>query len=42
MSFIDENCVIFDNEEENKIEYTDVRSSRCPRCCPRARPAPRP
>eukprot|EP00232_Nephroselmis_pyriformis_P005488 CAMPEP_0182909292 /NCGR_PEP_ID=MMETSP0034_2-20130328/35674_1 /TAXON_ID=156128 /ORGANISM="Nephroselmis pyriformis, Strain CCMP717" /LENGTH=302 /DNA_ID=CAMNT_0025045537 /DNA_START=89 /DNA_END=993 /DNA_ORIENTATION=+ len=24
MSFIDENCVIFDNEEENKIEYTDI------------------
>jgi len=22
MSFLDENCLIFDNEDENKLEYT--------------------
>ena len=28
MSFIDENCIVFDNDDENKLEYTvyhDVR-----------------
>jgi len=24
MSFIEENCIIFDTEEENKLEYTDI------------------
>lgn len=24
VSFIEENCIIFDNEEENKFEYTSV------------------
>ena len=24
MGFIDENCVVFDNEEENKFIYTDL------------------
>ena len=24
MGFIDENCVVFDNEEENKFIYTDM------------------
>lgn len=24
MSFLDEHCVVFDNEEENKLEFTDV------------------
>lgn len=24
MSFIEEHCLIFDNEEENKLEYTTI------------------
>jgi hypothetical protein len=24
MSFIDENCMIFDSEDENKLEYTGL------------------
>ena len=24
MSFIDEKCIVFDNEEENKLEYTII------------------
>jgi hypothetical protein len=24
MSFLDEYCIIFDNEEENKLEYTKI------------------
>merc|ERR1712070_908224 len=24
MSFLDEYCIIFDNEDENKLEYTDI------------------
>lgn len=24
MSFLDEHCIQFDNEEENKLEYTDI------------------
>mmetsp|Transcript_14246 Transcript_14246/g.19261 ORF Transcript_14246/g.19261 Transcript_14246/m.19261 type:complete len:106 (+) Transcript_14246:139-456(+) len=24
MSFLDEHCVIFDNEEENKLEFTQI------------------
>ena len=24
MSFLDEHCIIFDNEEENKLEYTGI------------------
>jgi hypothetical protein len=24
MSFLDEHCIIFDNEEENKLEYTPI------------------
>jgi len=23
MSYLDEHCIIFDNEEENKLEYTE-------------------
>lgn len=26
MAFIDENCLVFDSEEENKFEYTAVRT----------------
>jgi len=26
ISFIDENCLVFDNEEENKLEYTNVHN----------------
>jgi len=26
MSFIDENCIVFDNEEENKLEYTTIHN----------------
>ena len=26
MSFLDEHCIIFDNEEENKLEYTPIHS----------------
>ncbi len=26
MIFIDENCLIFDQEEENRLEYTDVHN----------------
>ncbi len=24
LTFIDENCVVFDNEEENKLIYTEI------------------
>lgn len=24
MSFLDENCIIFDTEDENKLEYTQM------------------
>ena len=24
MSFIEENCIVFDNEEENRLEYTEI------------------
>jgi len=26
MSFLDEYCIIFDNEEENKLEYTSIHN----------------
>lgn len=26
LTFIDENCIIFDDEEENKFEYTDIHN----------------
>ena len=26
MSFLDENCIIFDTEDENKLEYTSVHN----------------
>ena len=26
MSFLDDNCIIFDNEEENKLEYTQIHN----------------
>jgi len=26
MSFIDEYCIIFDNEEENKLEFTNLHN----------------
>lgn len=28
MSFLDENCLIFDNEEENKLEFTIIHNVR--------------
>ena len=28
MSFIDENCIVFDSEEENKLSYTDTHKVR--------------
>lgn len=24
MSYIDENCIVFDNDDENKFEYTGI------------------
>jgi hypothetical protein len=27
MSFLDEYCIIFDNEDENKLEYTPIHHS---------------
>jgi hypothetical protein len=26
MSFLDENCLVFDNEDENKLEYTQIHN----------------
>jgi hypothetical protein len=26
VEFIDEHCLVFDNEEENKLEYTDIHN----------------
>lgn len=26
MSFLDENCLVFDTEEENKLEYTQIHN----------------
>jgi len=26
MSFLDEYCIVFDNEEENKLEYTSIHN----------------
>ena len=26
MSFLDEHCILFDNEEENKLEYTPIHN----------------
>jgi len=26
MDFIDENCIVFEDEEENRLEYTDVHN----------------
>ncbi len=26
MMFLDENCIIFDQEEENKLEYTEIHN----------------
>lgn len=26
MSFLDENCIVFDNEDENKLEFTSVHN----------------
>lgn len=28
MSFLDEKCVLFDNEEENKLEFTPIHNVR--------------
>ena len=28
MSFLDENCLLFDNEDENKLEYTSIHAVR--------------
>ena len=28
MSFIDENCIVFDTEDENKLEYTIIHAVR--------------
>ena len=30
MQFVDENCLIFDDEEENKLEYTVARAQPSP------------
>ena len=30
MSFIDDNCAVFDAEEENKFSYTDIHNVRIP------------
>ncbi len=30
MSFIEEHCIIFDTEEENKLEYTQIHHVRRP------------
>ena len=27
MSFLDENCLVFDNEEENRLEYTSIHNN---------------
>ena len=27
MSFLDEHCIIFENEDENKLEYTPIHSN---------------
>ena len=29
MTFIDENCLIFDNDDENKFAYTDKHKEFC-------------
>jgi len=26
MSFLDENCIVFDTEDENKLEYTQIHN----------------
>jgi len=26
MSFLDENCIVFDNEDENKLEFTPIHN----------------
>lgn len=26
MSFLDEHCIIFDNDDENKLEYTTIHN----------------
>jgi hypothetical protein len=28
VSFIEENCLVFDNDEENKLEYTTIHKVR--------------
>jgi hypothetical protein len=28
MSFLDEHCLVFDTEEENKLEYTQIHNVR--------------
>jgi len=30
MSFLDEHCIIFDNAEENKLEFTDIHKVNQP------------
>lgn len=27
MSFLDENCLVFDTEEENRLEYTSIHNA---------------
>jgi len=27
MSFLDEHCIIFENEDENKLEYTPIHNN---------------
>jgi len=29
MSFLDEHCIVFDNEEENKLEFTTIHNDFC-------------
>ena len=32
MSFIDEYCTVFDNEDENKLEFTKIHNVSLSRC----------
>ena len=30
LSFIDEHCIVFDEDDENKLEYTDIHNVNYP------------
>jgi hypothetical protein len=32
MSFLDEHCICFDGEEENKLEFTSIHNVSVPTC----------